>query len=205
MSLRKRSREDRLRLYGLDCRHSFSDLELPRLKPGEKRTLEISEKDPHGATIHEVRCGSLDHAKAVFGVPDEVARKRKRPLYKCCHSERFSVREIERAVHGRSLTPAMSDFLLRTVEEYVYDDSALVSQYKAVLEAVIPPSAFNLKVAGWGTIYLYAGWTFLVPPNINIIFADRLTMENGARVRRRFAPIKFDIAEISQVEPQLPI
>lgn len=205
MAVQKRSREDRLRLYGMDCRHSFADLELPQLKPGEKRTFEVSEKVPHGATIHQIRCCGLDHAKQVFGVANEVARKRRGPLYRCCQKQHFSVRELEQAVHRRTLTPAMSDFLLRTAEEYVYDDSTLVSQYKAVLEAVIPANSFDLKVAGWGNIYLYAGWTFSVPPDVNIIFADRLTMETGARVRRKFAPIKFDIAEIRQVEPQLPI
>lgn len=206
MTNQKRNRIDRLRLYGFDANTGqLANLDVPRLKAGEIKTIEINENSLHGAQLQTVRCPDLDSAKRVMGVSDDIARKRRRPLYECSNIRRFSVREVEKAVADKQVTNSMSEFLLRTTEHYVFGDSQLVKQFKPALETVFPQGAFDLKIAGWGTIILFEGWTFSVSPSINIVFADELIMETGARVRRRFAPIKFDIGEIRQISPQLPI
>lgn len=204
---------ERLRFYGVDLSPSdLDDLALPQEpKVGRRtmRTIDITDATPGDARVRNIRCDDIDTVKRLIGVSDETARARRARrgrVFQRRSQISYSLREVERAVADESVSTEMAAFLFRAAEQYIFDDSHLFLKYKEPIQAFfMPDGAFDLKFAGLGTVNIPDGWTLTIGKDFNIFFADKILIETGGRIRRLFAPLKLDVGEFRQIEPQLPI
>lgn len=183
-----------------------------KLPSGTTRQVTISRESALGGVVSTVEHFDLDDVKRIIGLPNRLAVQKKRRKLRRLSNVRlykqYAPDELARAYEDGKLTPDQHEFIKAVGRTYVFGDSSLVEDFKAILETVYTRGAgrFDLTAACFGTMRIRNGYQLVITPSIQLFCANQLLLEPEARVvRTGNADVAFNVSRIRLVEPDLPL